>query len=254
MEVTRSPLQGGWNIIRFNWHFYLFSGLLILLLLFLLAYTSPPYRVLLQVGLLVVVATTMISLLVSFYVYDWSDLYKLTWLDHLSLGTAATIVNINAGFDETSILLQRKFPIAELLVLDFYDPLKHTEISLQRARKAYPPFPATQAVKTTHLPLAENSIDAVFALLAAHEIRNSDERALFFTELHRVMKPTGQIIVVEHLRDAANFLAYNVGCRHFHSYSTWLRSFSAAGLALQQELKITPFITAFVLRKNGIAP
>lgn len=254
MEITRSPLQGVFNIIRFNWHFYVFAVLFFLLLFFSLAYVHLPYRILLQAILLAAIVTTIISLLVSFYVYDLSALYKLTWLDNVSLAPNAKIVNINGGFDETSVLLQHKFPNAELLVLDFYDPLKHTEISLQRARKAYPPFPNTQAVTTTELPLAENSIDAIFAILAAHEIRNSEERISFFAELNRVLKSDGQIIVVEHLQDVANFLAYNIGFRHFHSYSTWQQSFSRAGLTLYQELKITPFITVFILRKNGIAP
>jgi ubiquinone/menaquinone biosynthesis C-methylase UbiE len=104
------------------------------------------------------------------------------------------------------------------------------------------------------LPLADNSMDAVFVILAAHEIRNSDEREKFFAELNRVIKPDGKIIVVEHLQDAANFLAYNIGFRHFHRYATWLQSFSQAGLTIQEEVKITPFLTAFTLSKNGITP
>ena len=253
MVIKRSPLQGVLNIIRFNWHFYVLAVLVFLLLLFSQDYVQPSYRILLQLILLAALATTIISLLVSFYIYDLSALYKLTWLDDVPLAPKAKIANINAGFDETSVLLQNKFPTAELFVLDFYDPIKHTEISLQRARKAYPPFPNTQTVTTTNLPLDENSIDAVFAILAAHEIRNSDERIAFFAELNRVIKPDGQIIVVEHLQDVANFLAYNIGFRHFHSYAIWRKSFSTAGLTLHQELKITPFITVFILKKNGIA-
>ncbi len=253
MVRKRSPLQGVLNIIRFNWHFYVFAVLVFLLLFFSQDYVQPPYRILLQLILLAALATTIISLLVSFYIYDLSALYKLTWLDDVALAPNAKIVNINAGFDETSSLLQHKLPAAQMLVLDFYDPRKYTEISIRRARKAYPPFPNTQAVTTNHLPLTGNSIDAVFAILAAHEIRNSDERIAFFAELNRVIKPNGQIIVVEHLQDVENFLAYNIGFRHFHRYSTWRQSFSTAGLTLHQELKITPFITVFILKKNGIA-
>jgi hypothetical protein len=68
----------------------------------------------------------------------------------------------------------------------------------------------------------------------------------------RILKPDGQIIIVEHLRDRANFLAYNIGFFHFHSRSIWLRAFSSAGLSLRQELKITPFVTAFIVGKDGI--
>lgn len=253
MEIKRSPVQGVLNIIRFNWHFYVFALVLFALLFFALDSVAPGYQIWLRIIFIAAVITTIISLLVSSYIYDLSALYKLTWLDEVLRNTPATIVNINAGFDETSVLLKRKFPSAELFVFDFYDPVQHTEISIERARKAYPPFPNAQQVTTKHLPLNENSVDATFAILAAHEIRNDEERVLFFTELRRVIKPAGQIIVVEHLQDVANFLAYNIGFCHFHRHSAWQQTFAKAGLHLQLERKITPFISAFVLKKNGTA-
>jgi hypothetical protein len=59
------------------------------------------------------------------------------------------------------------------------------------------------------------------------------------------------VIVVEHIRDAANFFAYNVGAFHFHSRATWLTAFRAAELEVKSEVKETPFITIFTLRKIG---
>lgn len=253
MAIKRSPFQGVLNIIRFNWHFYVFALFVFALLFWAIDYAAPSYQLWLRLLLFAALATTMISLLVSFYIYDWSELYALTWLDQCLSGAPATMANINAGFDETSVLLQQKFPQAQLAVFDFYHPQQHTEVSIKRARKAYPPHPNTQPVTTAHLPLDENSLDAAFAILAAHEIRNHQERAVFFAELRRVIKPAGQIIVVEHLQDVANFLAYNIGFRHFHRPSVWRQTFAQAGLQLQQEQKITPFISAFVLRKHGIA-
>lgn len=251
--MKRSPFQGVLNIIRFNWHFYVFALFVFALLFWTIDYVSPGYQIWLRLGLFAAVTTTIISLLVSFYIYDLSALYKLTWMDKCLSAAPASIANINAGFDETSLLLQQKFPQAKLAVFDFYDPRQHTEISIKRARKAYPLHPNTLPVTTAHLPLDENSLDVAFAILAAHEIRNQQERSLFFVELRRVIKPAGQIIVVEHLQDVANFLAYNIGFRHFHPLSVWRQTFAQAGLQLQQEQKITPFISAFVLKKNGIA-
>jgi SAM-dependent methyltransferase len=161
------------------------------------------------------------------------------------------IVNIHAGFDETSGLIRQKFIGSELTVLDFYDPLKHTEISIKRARKVYPACPGTIPVSSTNLPLKDNSADIIFAILSAHEIRNDKERIRFFTELKRIIRPDGQIYVTEHLRDRVNFLAYNIGFLHFHSHRTWLDTFSGAGLQVNNEIKITPFISTFILKKNG---
>jgi ubiquinone/menaquinone biosynthesis C-methylase UbiE len=93
----------------------------------------------------------------------------------------------------------------------------------------------------------------IFAILSAHEIRNDEERNSFFKELRRALTATGQIIVTEHLRDTANLLAYNIGFFHFHSKKTWLNTFHSAGLSVASEIKITPFITTFILDKNGTA-
>jgi SAM-dependent methyltransferase len=244
----RKPFQGVLNIIRFNWHFYALS-LVFLLLCIILSILLKPLAGYLWAAGLTVLGLNVISLCVSFYVYDMSALYGFNWLGFQ--GVVGKIINVNAGFDETSSLLVRKFPAAELTVLDFYDPSKHTEVSIKRARKAYPPFPGTQTVQSVNLPVEKNSTDQIFVILAAHEIRDKAERITFFKELKRIIKPDGQIYIVEHLRDKANFMAYNIGFFHFYSKAVWYEVFHAAGLHVQNEIKITPFISTFILEKNG---
>ena len=88
-------------------------------------------------------------------------------------------------------------------------------------------------------------------IFAAHEIRNEEERSLFFKELARILKPGGNIVVTEHLKDLPNFMAYNIGFLHFHSKRSWLTTFKSADLILKKETKQTPFISTFILCKNG---
>lgn len=248
MEKMRKPFQGVLNIIRFNWHFYVLSlGFLLLFLVLATSYQS--LYVFFWIACIAILWLNIISLSVSYYVYDLSTLYDFNWLD--TQETGGKIVNISAGFDETSAILRKRFMAAELIVLDFYDPLIHTEVSIKRARKAYPAFPSTRSVKSVNLQLEENSADKIFVILSAHEIRDNDERIKFFKELKRLVKPSGQIFIVEHLRDRANFLAYSFGFFHFYSKSTWCEVFQAAELKFQNEIKITPFISTFVLEKNG---
>lgn len=253
MDSIRKPFQGVSNIIRFNWHYYLFSLTFVVILLFIHNDFNATLRIAVNVLVFLILFSTIISLIVSFYIYDLSDLYKLSWLNNLKHSDKEKIININAGFDETSNLLKSKFGNCELLAADFYDPAKHTEVSIKRARKAYQPFPNTRQVSTNHLPVEDNSTNKVFSILSAHEIRNDEERVTFFKELKRVLVASGQIIVTEHLRDTANFLAYNIGFFHFHSKATWLKTFHSSGLKVAKELKITPFITTFILEKNGTA-
>ena len=244
----RKPLQGIWNVMRFNWHFYLVAFAFLWLIL-LCGIFSETLRIFSIILFCAAFGATLITLLVTYYVYDLSGFYDLCWLKDFDAKAKDKIININAGFDETSQLLQNKFKNAELFVFDFYDPSKHTEISIKRARSAYPPYPNTKRINTSKTSLGNNSADKIFAILSAHEIREPEERNMFFAELHRILKPDGRIFVVEHLRDTANFLAYNIGFFHFHSKKAWLENFHSAQLEIEKEVKITPFITTFILKK-----
>jgi hypothetical protein len=249
METLRKPCQGVLNIIRFNWHFYVVALSLVLAISFTAHYFEKPYTNFIYILNSIALSVIIVSLLASLYVYDIAGLYELNWINQNN--SENTIVNINAGFDETSHLLQDKFKSAKLIVLDFYDPEKHTEVSIRRARKAYPPFRETKQIKTVNTEIADNAADKIFVILSAHEIRNEMERTAFFKELNRVIKPTGQIYVTEHLRDLSNFLVYNIGCFHFYSKYSWLKTFNNANLKIEQEIKFTPFISIFILNKNG---
>jgi ubiquinone/menaquinone biosynthesis C-methylase UbiE len=251
MESMRKPFQGVLNIIRFNWHFYVIAFVMIFLSIIVASQLENSLQLIIYFASILIAISSLTSLLVSLYVYDLSGLYKLSWIK--TTNAENLIVNINAGFDETSTLLKDKFNTAEFIALDFYDPLKHTEISIKRARRAYPAFPKTISVDTTDLPIADNSADKVFVVFSAHEIRNETERVAFFRELSRILKADGQIYMTEHLRDLPNFFAYNFGFLHFYSKNSWFKIFQGADLKLSQEFKLTPFISTFILIKNGIA-
>jgi SAM-dependent methyltransferase len=247
--VIRKPFQGLLNILKFNWHFYALAAMVILFL-FLLRNDLPFY---IPVCLILLpVLALIVSLVASYFIYDVSDLYSLNWIEDYQIPKDAVIINVHAGFDETSALLKRKFPLASLRVFDFYDADKHTEVSIARARKAYPLFPGTESISSTKLPLEGRTVDLAFCIMSLHEIRNDGERIVFLNELTRALKPDGKIYVVEHLRDLNNFLAFTLGFFHFYSRQNWLQNFSDAGLSLKKEKKLTPFVSVFVLEKQLI--
>lgn len=247
METVRKPFEGVFNIVRFNWHYYAISLFFVMMLCLIGFHTSGIIRTFIVITILGTLVTTLSSLLASYYVYDCSPLYRFDWLRAYQGRPIKRIANIHAGFDETSALIQKHFPDSELQVFDFYNPKKHTEISIERARRCYAPFPNTQTIDTHSLPVPDKTIDLFLLILAAHEIRDDEERISFFQELKRGLAPMGQIIVIEHLRDLSNFLAYSIGFFHFHSKSKWLKTFSEAGLTIAETKNITPFITHYTL-------
>ena len=84
-----------------------------------------------------------------------------------------------------------------------------------------------------------------FYCLTAHEIRSINEKIEFLKECKRICKTDGQVILVEHLRDLPNFLAFSVGFTHFFSKKTWIKAFKEAGFNYFTEDKFTPFISIF---------
>lgn len=253
-RIERKPFQGVLNIVRFNWHFYWIAIAVIALLFVAEKYLPAGTTLYLFIFLLLAILGILLSLVASWYIYDRSELYTLNWLSPMNFPAGSKIVNIHAGFDETSALLQQRYPAAELEVFDFYDPELHTEDSIERARKAYPPYKGAKTISTHSVPLQPGSSDGIFLILAAHEIRDKQEQVLFFKQLERSLKKNGKVVVLEHSRDLPNFLVYSIGFFHFFSKGRWQRVFLSSGLEMERTFMITPFITAYILgKKNGAA-
>lgn len=248
MSSIRTPAQGVCNILRFNWPFFALALAILLGLILGALLTSGVLRWLLVAAVFAALLPVAISLFVSWWVYDHSNLYRLDWLDNIPQLKLGRVLNIHAGFDETSALLAPR--VDALIVFDFYDSSVHTEASIRRARRAYPPYAGAKTVKTRALPLADLSVDAAFVIFSAHEIRDDAERAAFFNELARVLKPGGTIVVTEHLRDIYNALAYTAGVFHFLPRRAWQKTFKSAGLRVRTTFQITPFVTTFVLQPD----
>ena len=259
MEEKRRKFQGVLNILNFNRHYYLF-GLAVVVVFFASRLLFEWPSTLFWLIIVAFMYGLFMPLVVSAYVYDFSGYYKLNWLKNLAGDDdrIKLVVNINAGFDETSFIIKRIFSRADLKVFDFYNASQHTEPAIKRARKVSLIYPNTQQIASNSIPLKNNTADIVFLLSAVHEIRLYEEKVQFLKECYRICKPDGKVIMVEHLRDFPNFLAFSVGFTHFFSRSTWKSAFERAGFSSFTETKFTPFMSIFCCKThllyNGTAP
>ncbi len=242
----RRKFQGALNILSFNRHFYL-SGLGFLAV----SVSSHLFIGFSNILFWLIIGAFLygfiMPLIVSAYVYDFSGYYNFHWLKNQVVNHERIhlIVNINAGFDETSFIIENKFPRSDLKVFDFYNAKQHTEPAIKRARKISSVYPNTQQIASDSIPLKDNTADIVFLLSAVHEIRSNEEKVRFLRECYRLCKPGGKVIMVEHLRDFPNFLAFTVGFSHFFSRSVWKKAFESAGFSSFRETKFTPFMSIF---------
>jgi ubiquinone/menaquinone biosynthesis C-methylase UbiE len=242
----RRRFQGVLNILSFNRHFYVF-GLAVLTALFVSRFFIEWQGDTFWLIMAAFLYGLLMPLIVSAYVYDFSGYYEFNWLKELNAKDerAELIVNINAGFDETSFIIKDKFPQSDLKVFDFYNARQHTEPAIKRARKVSLVYPNTQQIRSNSIPLKDRSADIIFLLSAVHEIRSHEEKVRFLTECYRICKPQGKVIMVEHLRDLPNLLAFSVGFTHFFSRSVWKNAFERAGFSSFRETKFTPFMSIF---------
>jgi len=124
-----------------------------------------------------------------------------------------------------------------------------TSPSIARARSRTHMTRQASSCSPTALALESGACDAIVVAFTAHEIRDRGSRELFFDELRRSLRPGGRVLIVEHLRDLANFLSFGPGFLHFESRREWLRLASHANFAVASETRITPWVMALALER-----
>jgi SAM-dependent methyltransferase len=244
--VTRP--SGALRIFLYNWPVYAGTWVSALVILSLRPLLRSP-----QVWIASLVAGSLLvwsllSLLVSSYIYDRSELVSGTWVPRLLDPQIRRWAMIHAGLDG-EVEWQAVMPGACVAKLDIFDPRVMSSPSIARARTRTPPALPASRCNPTALALEDESCDAIVVAFTAHEIRDRAAREAFFDELRRSLRPGGKILLVEHVRDLANFLAFGLGYLHFVSRREWLRLGSQAKLAIAGETRITPWVMVLALER-----
>jgi SAM-dependent methyltransferase len=248
VNAHRSRTQGLRRIIQFNRPKLVVASAAVGLSASIAMTTDGAVSVL---ALLTAVASAyflVASLAVSWWVYDRSALQEWRWITGLVPVGQTRWVLLHVGFDATGPTLSATLGGPDA-VIDVSPQLRRLSPSLRRARR-HDPTPATEFAKGARLPLATSTLDTVLLVFAAHEVRDASAREALFAELHRVLRPTGRVIVVEHVRDAANIAAFGPGAWHFQPRREWLRLAHRSGLDTIEERKLTAFVRALAMSRS----
>jgi len=254
MSTSTGRFDGVRQILRYNVHYYLASLAVVVVAAALIWFhlAPPPLDTAVSMVAGLVAFWSLSSLAVSYYVYDYAAVTRWEWLRGMLTVPPRAWANVHAGLDQSTAILKDFYPGAEYVVIDIFDPDAMTEPSIARARRLHPATHGAISSKASAVPLPDQGTDTVFLLFVAHELRRHSGRVEFLREIERVLAPSGQVLLVEHLRDWKNFVAFGPGFLHFFSRREWLCVIREAMLKVRYEQNVTPFVRCFIVSKPCI--
>lgn len=248
--ALRGRYQGLVQIVNFNWRSYVTALAALGVVSIAWPFLARGERIGIALGIAPALFWLAASLAVSHYIYDRSPLYQLDWLARALARPVQSWINIHSGWDESSPTLEAVFPAATGQVVDIFDAANMTENSIRLAQRHNLPQPSVAKGRYDALPLNDSLFDTAFCIFAAHELRQHLQRVALFREIARVLDRGGELVLVEHVRDWRNFLAFGPGFLHFFSRPEWRRAASDAALILRKEFTFTPFVRVFIFGKK----
>jgi hypothetical protein len=186
---------------------------------------------------------TAAAVIVTWRVFGADAAARWDWVRSASARSTRWL-NLTTGFDDSTGRLQA---IVDGVgrTIDVFDLTRAPDAPLRRAREAFPPAGLTVPVAGLAAVVEPASAETVFLLMSAHETHGHERHALFLAA-RQALGSGGRVVLVEHLRDLANIVAFGPGAWQFSRRDDWLRSASEAGLVLIDERRLDPWVSGFV--------
>jgi len=251
-----SKFSGVGEIVRYNWTQYL-AGICAVTILMGLAVAAHSlelawwYMVPLAAGAALALWWLLASLVASWWVYDLSGIRPYGWLRQMVKSPAGRWAYVHTGLDECGYKMRNEPGAGQGMILDTFDAGTMTEVSVRRARQITSVERRPDAeCRWDAWPTKGNQLDTIYFIFAAHELRQAIDRENLFKEAARSLALSGQIVLVEHVRDWRNFLAYGPGFMHFWPEKEWDRLAAEAGLMISHRGRKAGFVITRVYENH----
>jgi hypothetical protein len=236
------------DVVWFNWPPFVFGPITAIVAgLAALGPLPTAVRIGLAIGAVAALVATTTAVMAIVWVFGFGTARRWRWVANAA-HRPRTWLNLTTGFDDSTSTLRARLAGVTGLSVDIFDETAPLDPPQRRARGRFPPGDRTATVATLDGALGAALPQTAFLLMSAHEVPGADRVRLFTTIADRLL-PGGRLIVVEHLRDLPNAIAFGLGARHFQSRATWLEAGRLAGLEPVEEHRLSPFVRGFVFGK-----
>ena len=233
------------DVISFNWPPFALGPLIAIASgVAVLAILPSPVSFLFGVAAVAAVAATSAALVAVVWVFSVTAERRWGWVVGVADSPQAWL-NVTTGFDDSTPTLTERLAGTRGSTIDVVETAAPLDGPQRLGRDRFPPTGRAATPATLESALRDVALDCAFLLMAAHEFDDA-ERLTLFTSIADRLRPDGRLVVVEHLRDLPNTLAFGLGARHFQARETWLGLAHDAGLTTLQERSLSPFVRGFV--------
>lgn len=250
MQETHRGLR---QVISYHWPYYVVASLGCASAAAALSSLDMPswLAFVVTAGLVACVYWLIVGTVAVWYIFDYSPLTRWQWIPGVLQEVPRRWGNLHVGGDEATPTLRRLYPHATGVEIDFFDPALVTEPGLLRLRGARTADGRRPMLHIDGWSPEEAQWDVAFLIFAAHEMRTRETRTALLARVRSGLRPGGRILLVEHLRDPANFLVFGPAFTHFFSNEEWLLAAKAAGFSVIRRKRVTPFVHAIVLEADS---
>ena len=230
------------RVVLFNWPKYVAAIALLALGVVAASYSNGTVRLTLMLVCTLIVYGFTASLVATWWVYDHRAQRLYQSIANQRHDTAPWLL-VHAGFDESHGRLQALLgPPAHQFDIG---PSRDRSRSLRRAHALC----GRDGVPVTGpLPVGDSSIGLVVVLFGIHELHSDSDAIALLREVNRVTVGDGAVVIVEHLIDVANIVAYGPAAWHFSSGGRWRHAVAAAGMFLKSSTRVGGLVTVMVAR------